>query len=309
MKNFFKVIFLLAILGVVYVYHNDISNYLITKYISTRNVTLNPTNEYKKNENYDFVKKTDEFHVKDYQNILDTIYTVLNNGWDEFTFYCDTNYKDCIKDVESITDNDELISHINNYVHPYNNYDSIQVTYNQLGEITISISKLYNNEEIAEINKKVDEVYNSIITNDMSSYDKIKTIHDYIINNTVYDNIKGDFVLGKSNTDSIYKSHKAYGPLLQGYSICSGYSDAMAIFLNKMGIPNYKISSNNHVWNLVYLDNKWLHLDLTWDDPIVSTGENKLTHNFFLIDDNTLKEKNTEQHQYDTNIYKEATSY
>ena len=143
----------------------------------------------------------------------------------------------------------------------------------------------------------------------MSNYDKIKTIHDYIINNTVYDNIKGDFVLGKSNTDSIYKSHKAYGPLLQGYAICSGYSDAMAIFLNKMGIPNYKISSNNHVWNLVYLDNQWLHLDLTWDDPIVSTGENKITHNFFLIDDNALKEKNTEQHQYDTNIYKEATSY
>ena len=309
MKNFFKVIFLLAILGIVYVYHNDISNFLITKYISTRNVTLNSSNDYKKDANYGFVKQTNEFHVKDYQNILDTIYTVLNNGWDEFKFYCDTNYKECITDVESITDNDELISHINNYVHPYNNYDSIQVTYNQLGEVTININKLYNNEEIAEINKKIDEVYNSIITNDMSNYDKIKTIHDYIINNTVYDNIKGDFVLGKSNTDSIYKSHKAYGPLLQGYAICSGYSDAMAIFLNKMGIPNYKISSNNHVWNLVYLDNQWLHLDLTWDDPIVSNGENKLTHNFFLIDDNTLKEKNTEQHQYDTNIYKEATSY
>lgn len=309
MKNFFKFIFLLAILGIVYVYHNDISNFLITKYISTRNVTLNSSNEYKKNANYGFVKQTNEFHVKDYQNILDTIYTVLNNGWDEFKFYCDTNYKDCIKDIESITDNDELISHINNYVHPYNNYDSIQVTYNQLGEITISISKLYNSDEIAEIDSKINEVYDSLITSDMSNYDKIKTIHDYIINNTIYDNIKGDFVLGKSNTDSIYKSHKAYGPLLQGYAICSGYSDAMAIFLNKMGIPNYKISSNNHVWNLVYLDNQWLHLDLTWDDPIVSTGENKITHNFFLIDDNALKEKNTEQHQYDTNIYKEATSY
>lgn len=308
MKKFFKVIILLAILGIVYIYHNDISEFLITKYISTRNVTINPINEYKKDANYIFVKQTDEFHVKNYQNILDTIYTVLNNGWDEFTFYCDTNYKECITDIESITSNDELISHINNYVHPYNNYDSIQVTYNQLGKITININKLYSNDEITEINSKINEVYNSLITNDMSNYDKIKTIHDYIINNTVYDNLKGDFVLNKSKNDSIYKSHKAYGPLLQGYAICSGYSDAMAIFLNKMGIPNYKISSNNHVWNLVYIDNKWLHLDLTWDDPVVSTGDNKITHNFFLIDDNTLKEKNTEQHQYDTNIYKEATS-
>lgn len=308
MKKFFRFIILIVILGIVYIYHNDITNYLITNYIQTRNVTLSPVNEYKKNTAFLLISQTDEFHAKDKQNILNVLYTILNNGWDDFTFYCDNAYDNCLNDIEDITSNDELMSHINNYVHPFNSYDSIKVSYNQLGEVNITVNKLYNDTEINEINKKVDEIYNSLINDNMSDTDKIKTIHDYIIDNTVYDNTKGDFVLGKSDTDSIYSSHKAYGPLLQGYAICSGYSDAMAIFLNKMNIPNYKISSSNHVWNLAYVDNKWLHLDLTWDDPVISTGENTITHNFFLIDNNTLLEKNTTQHQYDVNIYKEANN-
>ena len=80
----------------------------------------------------------------------------------------------------------------------------------------------------------------------------------------------------------------------------------MAIFLNKMNIPNYRISSVNHVWNLVYLDGKWLHLDLTWDDPVVNTKENLLLHNFFLINSDELKKKNTGQHDYDANIFLET---
>ena len=37
-------------------------------------------------------------------------------------------------------------------------------------------------------------------------------------------------------------------------------------------IINYKISNDEHIWNLVYLDEKWYHLDLTWDDPIITGG-------------------------------------
>ena len=32
------------------------------------------------------------------------------------------------------------------------------------------------------------------------------------------------------------------------------------------GIKNYKIASSNHVWNYVYIENNWYHLDLTWDE-------------------------------------------
>ena len=81
----------------------------------------------------------------------------------------------------------------------------------------------------------------------------------------------------------------------------------MAIFLTKIGIPNMKIANDEHVWNLVYLDNSWLHLDLTWDDPVVDTGQNLLLHNFFLITTKDLQQKDNVYHNFDPEIYVEAT--
>ena len=80
----------------------------------------------------------------------------------------------------------------------------------------------------------------------------------------------------------------------------------MAIFLNKFKIDNYKIASESHIWNLVKLNKKWLHLDLTWDDPIMPDGSNKLEKTFLLIDNKQLKKLNPTKHNYNTNIYKEA---
>ena len=43
------------------------------------------------------------------------------------------------------------------------------------------------NEEINKINIKIEQIYASIINESMDRETKIKTIHDYIINNTKYD--------------------------------------------------------------------------------------------------------------------------
>ena len=80
----------------------------------------------------------------------------------------------------------------------------------------------------------------------------------------------------------------------------------MAIFLHKFNIDNYKIASNSHIWNLVNIDKKWLHVDLTWDDPITSNGKDKLEKLFLLIDNKKLQSLKVKQHNYDKNIYSEA---
>ena len=135
----------------------------------------------------------------------------------------------------------------------------------------------------------------------MSTKEKIKVIHDYIINNTNYDTLKTNNI-----NDATYKSNTAYGVLIQGYGICSGYSDAMAIFLDKFNIINYKVSNDEHIWNLVYLDGKWLHLDLTWDDPI--SDKNVTRDNYFLIDTNTLEKLDDNSHYFNSSIFSETNS-
>ena len=82
----------------------------------------------------------------------------------------------------------------------------------------------------------------------LSNADKILKIHDYVVNRVVY----------TSSGSDIYN---AYGALINGKSVCQGYADAVALFLDRFNIPNLKVSSDTHTWNLVYINNKWcIHL-------------------------------------------------
>lgn len=305
MRKLLAFLVTISALFIVYVYRNQLFEYIVLNYIYKTEFTTKNANEYTIDYDFKYIKETDIYKPTNKQDILNIIYSGLNNGLDEFSYFCTLEYENCIEDSKNITNDDVKISYLNNFIHPYNSFYNIKISINNLGKVTISVNKLYDDNEITIINEKVDQIYNEVTNENMTTKDKIKSIHDYIINNSIYDEEKADNL---NNPDYIakYKSQTAYGPLLQGYGICSGYSDAMAIFLNKMNIPNYRISSNNHVWNFVNIDGEWLHLDLTWDDPVVNTKENLLLHNFFLINSVELKNKNTGQHDYDTNIFLET---
>ena len=124
---------------------------------------------------------------------------------------------------------------------------------------------------------------NTVITDNMTLKDKLLAIHDYIINNTKYDTEKNN------NGTSKYHSNTAIGVFMDGYATCNGYADAYALALDRLGIKNYKVSSNTHIWNAVYYDNEWLHIDLIWDDPVSTDGNNYLYHKYFLVNTEQMK--------------------
>ena len=52
---------------------------------------------------------------------------------------------------------------------------------------------------------------------------------------------------------------------------------------------------------------KWLHLDLTWDDPVsLFSNVDNLIHKFYLIDTETLENYNIEDHNFDKYVYQEV---
>ncbi|MDD3392116.1 MAG: hypothetical protein PHE54_01010 [Bacilli bacterium] len=308
MKKILYSILLLLTLFLVYINKQTIVTYILDHFIYKKSIVTYDINDYYRTYSFNYVSETDDFIVDNKQDIINVLYTVLNNGWDKFTFYCKNNYENCIDDTKELMDDNSLLSNINNFVHPYNSYNTITITYNNLGKITFEIEKLYSESDIQKLNETVNEIIANNISDDMSNYDKIKVIHDYIINNTLYDSDRAYNIANQiSNDDATYESNKATGTLFDHMAICSGYSDTMALFLNLFDIPNYKISNDNHVWNLVYLDNEWLHLDLTWDDPVVNTGENMLLYTYFLIDNNELNQKDNDEHSFDSTIFSEAT--
>lgn len=306
MKKLITTITLLLMIGLLVTYHEDIIQYLMIHVIYQDEVIIKDSNTYEKKNNWSYVEETDNFKPENKQDILNIFYTALNKGWDELTFYCPSNYKNCLDDVNEITTNQNTLSYVNNFVSTYNSYNKIRVNMNSFGRVNIEIQHIYQDSDISQIEAKVNAIYSEIITDDMTDEEKIKVAHDYIINHTVYDDERSSEIKNGTSTDIIHPSNTAYGPLFTGKAICGGYTDAMALFLDKIGILNFKIASENHIWNVVYLDGAWKHLDLTWDDPVVNTGENILTYNYFLLTTDELEQKDDSQHEFDKSIFSEA---
>lgn len=292
MKDLFKLIFMFVVVLLVFIYKDSISNFITDEIIYKGSNKVLTYNEYYLDNDYLYVQNIDNSSVSNYQEVLNMFYSIINSGDDSYSFYCD--YSECIKDVKQLINDQEIIANINNFVHPYNSFSSINIDVISNGKINVKLKKLYSNDEINYINKYIEDFISTNINDSMSTIDKIKVFHDHIINNTVYD---------KNSKD---KSYTAYNLITTGKSICGGYSDIMSIFLNTIGVQNYKITSENHIWNLVYLDGVWYHMDATWDDPVASDGKQYLIHNFFMISTEELLNLDKVEHNFDTKIYLEA---
>ncbi len=287
----------ITIVTLINFYPEEVSDFIDEKFNHKEYIIAKP-NEYFLSGNFDYVNNfTDDVSNKD--ELLNYIYYVINSGSEYADGECTKEYKSCVEDIKNIADDETTLTYINNFVHPYNSFKTISFTYNTKGEFSLAIEHVYSKEEISEINYIVENQLNKLVTDSMPTEEKIKNIHDYIINNTKYDSLKNDNV-----SDTTYKSNTAYGVLIQGYGICSGYADTMAIFLNKIGVENYKISNETHIWNLVHINGVWRHLDATWDDPISEFNANRNT--YFLITYEDLLKLKDDTHSFNKHIYKEA---
>lgn len=129
--------------------------------------------------------------------------------------------------------------------------------------------------------KKADEIIASVIKPGMTDFEKELALYDYVMTHAEYDNVNY-----RKNTIPD-ESHTAYGILVKGIGVCDGYSKAMALLLNKVGIECTIIVSYemDHAWNIVRIDGKLYHLDATFGDGMSSAGGTRMYDYFNLTDD------------------------
>ena len=271
-------------------------------FIYNKEVLVQSKNEYYKSDHYSFVEKSDNLFVENKQDVLNILFTNINNGEREFHFFCAYTYDMCEDHISKIAKDPETLTNINNFVHPFNTYESLRITINGLGRVTVVSNPLYTDEQIEEINLWVDNVLEDKVNDNMSLRRQLLTIHDHIIRSTTYDNLRADAITRGEKILGNH-SHIAYGIVSEGRAVCGGYTDLMAIFLERFGINNFKISSEDHIWNYVEYNGEWFHLDLTWNDPQAEDGRQILLHDFFLITTEDLEAFNTGQHIYDKNVF------
>lgn len=313
MKRILTIIICFLAIVLTIINADTITNKIVTILKPNYKNSNNISNPNYKNDDFDFIQNTKEFIPYGKQDILNIFYTILNNGNEVGTFYCPKEYRNCIEDVKEISKDKDLLTHLNNFLHPFRSFEKIKSDIYDTGEIEIKIDYIYSQDEINYLNIEVDKLIKELITNknlidedsneENEDYNKIKIIHDYIINQTKYD---------VDNNKNI-KSYNAYGALKNHLATCNGYTDLMSIFLTKMGYRNFKIATTNentgHVWNVVKINDEWLHLDLTWDDPVSSDGKDYLYHKYFLIDTEGLIKADenitSKEHDFDRAIYSE----
>lgn len=299
MKRIGNVIFILILMScVLIVYFNidDISDFFTDYLLSQRKALLKESNQYKRNYRYITFSNDEDYIPYTKEDIKNIYFNILNNGWDSFTFYCPKEYTNCLDDVKEIGTDKIILSEINDYVSPFNSYNETNTVIYSNGQIDVEVSHKYTEQIISEINRVVSDVIKELDLKNKSKEEQVSLIHNYILEKTIYDKEAAD------EKYSPYDSTSGYGALIEGYAVCSGYADAMAIFLDVLNIPNIKISSENHVWNLVNIDNKWLHVDLTWDDVEID----KYKNNYFLITTDKLLEQDNKEHSFDKSFFKEA---
>lgn len=118
-----------------------------------------------------------------------------------------------------------------------------------------------------------------------TDYDRIKLFHDWIINRT-------DYIAN----GELYNWHLD-GPIIYAKSVCEGYSKAFSYLCQSVGIECVLVSGTGngggHMWNMVKVDGKWYHIDVTWDDPISTSGKPVLRYDYFLISDAQIRKDHT----------------
>lgn len=138
---------------------------------------------------------------------------------------------------------------------------------------------------------RIQEIIREIISEEMSDLEKVLALHDFLVRECDYDyeNYLNNTLSGNSYT--------AYGTLVNGVAVCSGYAEAYSTLLQRVGITSVILSSDemNHAWNMVLLDGEWYHVDATWDDPVYSYDgidyvmEGKVRHKYFLRSDQEMQ--------------------
>ena len=173
----------------------------------------------------------------------------------------------------------------------------------KIAQVTLNYNSTADDIESSKylFNQATNKIINEA-NNYNNNYDKEKFVHDYILEKNIYD------INNKLN-------QSAYSALVNGKTVCAGYSRAFQYIMNKLNITTYyvtgKSQGESHAWNIVKLGNGYYNIDLTWDDGKIITYNyfNKTDYEFSKTHERSEKSINLPSCNATTYKYKKPTTY
>ena len=131
---------------------------------------------------------------------------------------------------------------------------------------------LTSDEEVRRIFQEMDDAYSAEEAEEL-----YRKITDYVTSSAGYDNDLADAIKAEADyTPEQYYNMSAYGALVSGRTVCSGYAAAVKALCDAAGLPCWVINGsawdekagqmNGHSWNAVLIDGETYYIDPTYID-------------------------------------------
>jgi len=198
-----------------------------------------------------------------------------------------------VKDLNIPTSQiDSLIERIF-YRNPIYYYVTTDYFYTTKNGYADTIYPDYSEYDMTIIKEKLDainyetELLLMNIDEDMTDFEKIMAVHDYMVLNYEYD------ISDTIDDISIMTEKKG---------VCMAYSLTFNYIMNLLDIDSVYVSSGDmdHSWNLVYLNGNWYHIDVTWDDP-TKDKYGQVRHTFALLSTDEITHLSDDHYGFNLN--------
>lgn len=149
---------------------------------------------------------------------------------------------------------------------PYIFWVDLQYNAMSIGDVSVIwVHSKYNNvkQKEYEIEQTAKKIISKLIDEEMTEYDKVEAVHNWICDNITY---------AQSMDDS---DQDVYGALVLREARCAGYAKAFTYLLDLINIKSEVISGESiddngnfvdHAWNVVYIEDEPYYFDITWND-------------------------------------------
>ncbi|MBQ3784364.1 MAG: hypothetical protein II838_13150 [Lachnospiraceae bacterium] len=267
-----------------------------TKKIVVKNDKEKTTGLAAKSYNYVTSKKALNNSMYYYMNKRKTTFTITYKG--KLKNVYNGSVKKMFKPIWSIDkkttdDFDYLYANIRTYgiKHYY--------VYSNRVKFTFKVTYRESAKQTKLVNEKIKKIFKEeLILDGMTRVQKIKAIHDYICKIATYDNTLSRFTAYEGLVDPKHTF------------VCQGYSLLFYKMCTTIGIPCRLIPGDGysggesapHAWNIVKVDGKWYHVDVTWDD--YDMIYRPVGYDYFLVGSDMISQDHVLDSDYRTSSFK-----
>lgn len=218
-------------------------------------------------------------------NVYSFIYEGLIKGSDKIECPIKLDSDQLSNAIDAVlNDHPEIFWMDNNYSYSYDPADG------SIKEITFSFYDFADTPEKLQTAKAEFDAAASAVISEALTYQTIVErelfIHDYICENTIYD-------------ESAPYHQSAYSALVLHRSVCAGYARSFQYLMQKTGATCYYVTGStdkqvtvsddngSHSWNMVLINGDFYNVDCLWDDT-ASDSYGSPIYPFFNIPDSEM---------------------